>query len=139
MSKVVLDTNVLASGFVSRASTPGQLLYLWTHGVFELVLSEPMLTELARTLGKPYFQKHLTAEQVAADIALLRHEAHITPITTAVHGVATHPEDDMVLATAVSGKADYLVTGDKKLQDVGNYHGVTILPPIAFLDVLTQQ
>ncbi len=130
---------MLASGFASRASIPGQLLSLWTHGVFELVLSEPILTELAQTLGKPYFRKYLSSEQIAADIALLRREAIITPITHMVHGVATHPEDDVILATAVSGDADYLVTGDKQLQKVGNYQGVAIVSPLAFLDLLKRQ
>ncbi len=132
----MLDTNVLASGFTSRAGSAGQLLLLWTYGVFELVLSEHILTELTRTFRKPYFQQRLSQEQITADIALLHHEARITPITVTVHGIATHPEDDVVLATAVSGKANYLVTGDKKLQDLGSYQGVRILNPSEFLQVL---
>ncbi len=44
--------------------------------------------------------------------------------------------DDLILATAMSSQADYLVTGDKQLQDLGTYQGVTILSPRAFLDLL---
>jgi uncharacterized protein len=138
MSTAVFDTKVLASGFVSRAGIPGQLLRLWTYRLFELVLSEHILTELGQTFSKPYFQKYLSAGQIEADLALLRREATITPITTTVEGVATHPEDDLVLATAVSGKCEYLVSGDKKLQALCSYQGVTILSPRAFLDLLTQ-
>ena len=43
------------------------------------------------------------------------------PITAHVQGVATHAEDDLVLATAESAQADYLITGDKKLQRLGTY------------------
>lgn len=71
-------------------------------------------------------------------VALLRDEATITPITTIVQGVATHQEDDLILATAVSAGADYLVTGDQQLQALGSYRGVTILSTRAFLNVLTQ-
>jgi putative PIN family toxin of toxin-antitoxin system len=132
----VLDINVLASGFVSRTSIPGQLLFFWTYGAFALILSEHILSELHRTLQKPYFRERLTQAQLSADLALLRSEAIITPIRASVQGVATHPEDDVVLATAVSGKADYLVTSDKKLQPLGSYQGVTIVSPSAFLQIL---
>jgi predicted nucleic acid-binding protein len=56
-----------------------------------------------------------------------------------VHNIATHPEDDVILATAVSAKADYLVTGDTKLQHIGMYRGVVILSPRRFLETLTEK
>jgi predicted nucleic acid-binding protein len=77
------------------------------------------------------------AKQVAADLALLRRRGILVPITATVQGVATHPEDDLVLATVVSAGAHYLVTGDTKLQDLGAFEGVTILSPRAFLERLT--
>lgn len=53
-----------------------------------------------------------------------------------VAGVATHPEDDLVLATAISGSADYLVTGDRQLRQLGSFQGVVIVSPRTFLDLL---
>jgi predicted nucleic acid-binding protein len=53
-----------------------------------------------------------------------------------VQGVASHPEDGLVLATAVSAKADYLVTGDSQLQRLGQFEGEAIVPPRTFLDYL---
>jgi len=61
----------------------------------------------------------------------------LVPITVEVRGVATHPEDDLVIATAVNAGADYLVTGDKELLAVGAYQSVTIRNPRAFLELLT--
>jgi predicted nucleic acid-binding protein len=69
----------------------------------------------------------------------LRKRAIVSPITASVHGIATHPEDDMILATAVSGHADYLVTGDSKLERLGKYKSVTILSPRRFLETLVQE
>ena len=69
----------------------------------------------------------------------MRHEAEVTPITVRVAGVATHPEDDLVLATAVSAGADYLVTGDRQLQKLGRHGSVTILSPRGFLALLHEQ
>ena len=54
-------------------------------------------------------------------------------------GIATHPEDDVVLATAVSAKARYLVTGDAKLQDLRTYQDVTIFSARAFLTLVTAE
>ena len=52
--------------------------------------------------------------------------------------VPDDPKDDMVVATAVAAKADYLVTGDEKLLRLGSFHGVRIVTPRAFLDVLAR-
>ena len=142
MTSAVLDANVLASGvvgFLIPGNVPGQLLARWRARQFELVVSEHLLGELSRTLHKPYFRARLTADQIARIDALLRRRATLTLLTTAVQGVATHPEDALVLATAVSARADYLVTGDKKLQRLAAYQGVTILAPRAFLAVLEHQ
>jgi putative PIN family toxin of toxin-antitoxin system len=137
--KVVLDTNVLASGLASfrnPSSTVAALLRLWRLGGFTLVTSAHILTELSHTLHTPYFRQRLTPKQINSAMSLFRSEATITPTTAKVHGIATHPEDDVILATAVSAKADYLVTGDTKLQHVGTYQGVTILSPRRFLEAL---
>ena len=60
----------------------------------------------------------------------------MTPISLEVHGIATHPEDDLVLATAISGGADYLVTGDAHLINLRVYKGVQICSPRDFLWVI---
>ena len=54
-------------------------------------------------------------------------------VTARVSGIATHPEDDVILATAESAQAHYLVTGERKLQRLGAYKEVKILSPSAFL------
>ncbi len=59
-------------------------------------------------------------------------------ISVSVINVATHPEDDLVLAIAVSAVADYLVTGRRGLQAVGRYRAVTILSPGAVLTLLNR-
>lgn len=60
----------------------------------------------------------------------------LTPLTYEVRGVASHPEDDRILATAASVHVDYLVTGDRKLQQLGEYVGVKIVSPRQFLEIL---
>lgn len=138
MISVVLDTNILVSGTVTVSTPPRQILDAWHDGQFELVISTHILDELERTLQKPYFQNNLTPQAIGNFVDLLQNEATIIPVTTKVHGVATHPEDDLILTTAVSAKADYLVTGDGPLlAKVGNsYQGVTLVTPKDFLKIL---
>ncbi len=81
----------------------------WIDGRFSLVTSAAVRDEVSRTLEKPYFR---------------------------VEGVATHPEDDRVLEAAVSAGVDYLVTGDRGLQRLGEYLGIPILDPRAFREIL---
>ncbi len=136
-----LDANVLASAAVrsQRLAPPAAIWDIWNaHQAFTLVVSQHVVDEVERTLRKPYFASRLGPVEVATFLSTL-HTALMTPIAAQTTGVATHPEDDLVLATALSANADYLVTGDLKLQALGAYQGVTILSPRAFLDVLMEQ
>ncbi len=142
MIRVVLDTNVLISGILGIRlpnSTPGELIRRWRGQGFTLLLSEHILAETERTLAKPFFQRSLNPAQAASAVHLLRRKAELVTITTTVANVATHPEDDIVVSTAVAANARYLVTGDAKLQEIRRYRGVTILSPRAFLSLLEQE
>ncbi len=134
---VVLDANVLVSGAVAHPGTPLAILIdLVRARAFELVLSQHILDELARALTDPYFARRISPADSQDYQRLIRSRATLTPITAPVQGVATHPEDDRVLATAVSASADYLVTGDRQLQRLGAYQGVRILSPRDFVPLL---
>ena len=139
MIRAVLDTNVLAFGFVEFATAeraPARLLRPWREQRFAFVVSAEILTELLNTFADPYFRRQLTTQQIHAAQLLLQEEAIWQPFTARISGVATHPEDDRILSVAVSAQAEYLVTGDKKLQQLGTYQGVRVISPRAFLDLL---
>jgi uncharacterized protein len=143
MIVAVLDTNVLASGIVgssNEGSVPGCLLRAWRRADFTLALSEHILTnELPRTLAKPYFRARISAEDVQALLTLFREYAVIVEPAEGIEGVASHPEDDVVLATAVSADATHLVTGDAGLLRLGRFDDVTILSPRVFLILLEEE
>ena len=142
MIRAVLDTNVLVSGFASVAqttSTPAELIRRWRFRRYSLIVSEPILYELEHTLRNEYFQQRLTPRDVDDALKLLGSEAIHIHLGLTVARVASHPEDDLILATAVSGDVDYLVTGDRALQALGSYQGVQIVSPRHFLGVLDGQ
>lgn len=141
MIRTVLDANSIASGaarFRRGEGPPALLLRAWQDRRYELIVSDHLLNEVRRTLTKPYFVAEVAPGDDTAILRALEEFATRTPITATVVGVATHPEDDLVLATAVSAGVDYLVTGDKQLQRIGRYEGVVIVSPRDFLTILDQ-
>lgn len=142
MAKVLLDTNVLVSGLASFKHpnrVPARLLHSWRAGLFELCISEYILVELKRTLNKSYFKNKLTRKDVEDVIILLSEQCTLIAVVNPKRGIATHPEDDLVISAAVSGKVDYLVTGDKHFfKKVGStYKKVKIVTPAQFLEILS--
>jgi len=141
MILATLDTNILASGFrklEDPTSTPSRIVGHWIVGNFELACSEFILDELSRTLNNRYFRRYLSEHEISNALRMVRDESTMVPITVDVSGITTHPEDDLVLACAVSAGARYLVTGDRALLNLGEYLGVTIISARDFLEVLEQ-
>lgn len=139
MIVAVLDTNVLAAGFAGSPrldSTPGEIVRRWRRDAFVLVVSDPILTELARAFRRPYFTRRISAVEIDEAFVGLRTEARIQPVTVLVAGIASHAQDDLILATAVSAEAPYLVTGDKALLDLEAFRGTSLLSPRQFLEML---
>ena len=139
MIRVVADTNVLASGLAgydALESPPALILDAWRNGRVQLVVSAPILAELRRTLAKPYFAQRFTTMEIERALHLMRHRSTFIHVLADVQGIATTPEDDLILATAVAGEASHLVTGDRQLRILGEYQGVTIVGPREFLDWL---
>jgi putative PIN family toxin of toxin-antitoxin system len=137
--RATLDVNVLASGFPAETGPPAALIDHWTNLDFELILSEHILNGLARAWQKPYFRQRYRHNQIEATLSLLRTEATLVIPVTNIRGVAADLEDDLVLATAIAGDANFLVTGDRYLQALVQYRNTIILSPRQFLDVLAEE
>jgi putative PIN family toxin of toxin-antitoxin system len=108
--RATLDVDVLASGFPAEAGAPSELIDHWTDLAYELVISEHILEGLGRTWQKPYDQRRYSPERVHQALTLLRTEATLVAPASTVRGVAEDEEDVLVLATALTGDAGFLVT-----------------------------
>ncbi len=143
MITAVLDTNVLVSGLVGQRrrplTPPAALIAAWRSGEFELVLSADILMEVERTLQKPYFSHRISNDQRLRLLTVLRRRSSIVRLTKRVSGVASHPADDLILSTAVSAGASYLVTGDGPLLALGSLRRVRIVSPRAFWRALQEK
>jgi uncharacterized protein len=126
---LVLDTNLLVSGVIS-AGLPRQLLDAAKSGYFELCTSETLLAELLDVLSREKFvarlgQAGLTVAGIVDDLRLLA--VVVLPLSVP-RVVPTDPDDDHVLATALAGQVDLIVTGDKRdLLPLASYQGIPIV------------
>ncbi len=139
MIRIVLDTNVLASGAIAVAGPLAELVDAWRRGDFEVATSPHIAAELERTLRKPYFAGRLPPPLRDEFLALVREIATLVPITFPVPTAVSDRADNLVLATAESAGAAYLVTGDGELQRLARYRTVVILSPSAFRDLLVEE
>jgi predicted nucleic acid-binding protein len=106
---------------------------------FRLIISDYIDGELRKTLAQPYFRRKIRSEDRELFLILLSKFAEHVAIRRRVTGVATHPEDDPILATALSAHADYLVTGDQPLRRrVPAIQDIPLVSPAEFLDFLTE-
>lgn len=136
----IFDANVIVSGIVGYgidSSTPGKLIRLMLlKERFEVVVSDYLLIEVSRTLAKPYFVSRIDPVSRFLVTEWLENEArHSNPDGDVGH-VATHPEDDLILAAAVFGGCEFLVTGDAMLLRIERYGGLVIVSPAAFLAMI---
>jgi putative PIN family toxin of toxin-antitoxin system len=137
--RAVLDTNVLVSAFIRPQSPPGRLLAgLAGEPAFELILSPGILDEVGRALRYPGVRNRISASDAEIELRLAMLDTLSTPVAGQVEvvGVARDPDDDQVLAAAIEGCADYLVTGDQDLLTLGEYEGIRIVTPRYLLDLL---
>ena len=129
--RVLLDTNVLVSAILF-GGVPRQLLEAALAGKLDLVTSQPLLAELETVLtGKFEFPTSMTAS-IRAELEALSEVVEPVPIERVTRTVA----DDVVLATAVAGAAEVIVTGDKELLGIGSYEAIPIQSPRDFADML---
>src|SRR4051812_31960232 len=141
MIRAVLDTNVLASAAIAHPGTTlATILDSVVANRFDLAISEYILVELRRTLATPYYAARIRPAAASQYIQFLIGLGTTVPITISVTGVATHPEDDPILATAMSVRAGYLVTGDRRLRDrVPSFQGIPLISPSEFRNVLSRE
>lgn len=128
---MVLDTNVLVSALLF-GGLPEALLRRGLEGGFVMVSSEVLLDELEDVLIRRFAfarsRARLTRDELEAVVDLG------DPQT--VPRASRDPDDDHVIAAALTGAADVIVTGDKDLLVLEEHEGVAILTPRSFSDAL---
>jgi putative PIN family toxin of toxin-antitoxin system len=137
MLRVVLDTNVIVSGIISPHGPSRQILEAWHQQRFELLVSEALVLEISRVLRYPRLQKiyRLSEADIEVVLASLLNDAYLLEDLYEVQR-SRDPDDNILLACALEGKAAYVVSGDSDLLEIKYYHGTQIVSPRQLLDIL---
>lgn len=139
MLRLVLDTNIFVSSILTRQGTAAQLLDAWRKRQFLLLISKAIIDEINAVLRRKHlWEKYaISSEDVDQLIALLEHDALSVPGQADVAGtVPNDPADEKFLACAVDGLADYLVSGDNDLLELGEYQNIPIVTLRQVIDIL---
>jgi putative PIN family toxin of toxin-antitoxin system len=133
--KVVLDANIFVSSLVNTKGNPKRIMSAWKEGAFDLLVSVPILEEVGRVLRYPRIAKRHKQDEQAIQrfLELLKNEAILIEPNERLSVVLEDESDNRYLECALKGKAQYLVSGDNHLLDIGEYKGIIILPPAAFM------
>ncbi len=125
--QILLDTNIIISGFLSSKGPPGQLLQRWLDGQFDLVTSQTQLDELRRALGYEKLRDRINPAQVRDFVDNVDGLAIVVPSAPAV-AFSSDPDDNLILATAIAGYADLIVSGDRSgMLDLREVEGIPIV------------
>jgi len=135
--KIVVDANLFASALIKPNSNPGRILDLIRQNQVDLILSTAIIKEIKRILLYPKLQKYhgKTVQEIDAYFEDILMFAWIVEGEGEVDLIKDDPADNKYLACAYEGEADYIVSGDHHLLDIGTYRGIEILKAKSFLDV----
>ena len=128
---------VLARTFYSPHCAPDTICRAWRAARFEVVTSRVQLDEFRRAGRYPKFQALLQPNRVGTMINNLPRAVVLDRLSSNVE--ADNPDDAFLVAMAIAGDADYLVTGDRRagLLQKGNLGRTRVLTPANFcLEVL---
>ena len=111
MIRVVIDTNILVSAMISSAGNEALLILAINHGLVIPCFSADMLREYSDVLLRPKFG--FVQDEVESLLDLFRQLG--TPVETIpMSRHSPDPGDDKFIACAITGKAAFLVTGNKR-------------------------
>lgn len=141
--RVLVDTNLFIAYLLKPRddSFVTLLLNAVVEGQVTLLMPEALLEEIERTVKqKRYLKEIIAEEQLHRFLVLLRSLCEEIPLITAVIPPITRdPKDDYLIAYAVIGQADYLVSGDKELLVLETAGNVSIVNSGQFRRVLGER
>lgn len=111
--RVVLDTKILIGALITKGTPPDSLYQAWLRGTIELVTSTTQVSELADVLARRRLRKFLDPDEAKSIVENINTRALILDALPSVF-LSPDPKDNHILATAISGDVDLIVSGDKR-------------------------
>lgn len=130
MSRLVVDTNIIVSSFLT-SGPPRQVLNRIRDGQDQLCLSLPILREYLEVLARAGVAREL----LEVLLSLFEDPERIIPVVPSrrVTLIRDDPADNMFLECALESQANYIISGDQHLLRLGTFEGIPIISPRAYL------
>jgi uncharacterized protein len=126
---VTADSNIYISAFL-RGGKPLELLEMARAAQSELAVTEDILNEIGRVLGRKF---SVPAEDVQAfRVEILTFAKLVTP-SESLDAVPADPTDNRILECAVAAGSEVIVSGDQHLLELRNFRGIEIVSVGEFL------
>lgn len=139
--RVVLDTNVIVSSLLRPGSPPDQVVSAFFNERIAAVTSIALLAELEDVLFRPKIANRVgkPEAELRGFLDNFRESAAVAEPVETINVVTADPPDNRVLEAAVAGEAEYIVSGDRYLPELGAYEGIEIVTPAMFLALLAER
>jgi uncharacterized protein len=136
--KIVLDTNVVISGFLFNGP-PTDILTAGPTENVKFFSSEPLLMELSRILKKKKLANRLHETEYTPEIIMAKYRRMVeivSPVEFLEPQMIRDPKDEMVLSAAYSANADMIVSGDEDLLVLKTFSNIRIISPAECMALL---
>jgi putative PIN family toxin of toxin-antitoxin system len=130
--RVVFDTNIYISAFAIPGGDAEDAFLHAVGGKFELLISIPILAETAKVLQTKF---DWSSDRVQQLIFHLSQSTTLVEPSPRLHVLQDEP-DNRILECAVASHADFIVTGDRHLLDLGQYGSAKVIRLTEFLTLL---
>ena len=143
--RAVIDTNIWVSSLLNPFGFPAKLRKSFEDGTFKVIISAPILEELAEVLARPRIQGKygITLDDIKGLLELLEQRAEDVLVSGDLE-ICRDKDDNLVIETAIKGQAEYLVTRDDDLKfdnEVVSFlsqRGVTVISISKFLETISK-
>lgn len=132
--RVVLDTNIFISALFWKGN-PNEILKKCYRGELQLLVSGDMLNEVEGILVREK-KFELTRGEIAEHLEIIKLNSELLEPKIKINVIKEDLEDNKFLECAVTGKADYIVSGDRHLLNLKKFRGIKILSSLEFLRII---
>lgn len=134
--KVVVDANILISFLLTKGPTISKIINYWKNKKITILVSEEILLEIRQVLERLVAGELIESGAAEALFRRLKEDAE-NVVSLSYIDISIDKKDNRYLACAKDGKADYLITGDKKhLLKLKKFEEIKIVSPKEFVDLM---
>ena len=140
MIRAVLDANLLVSYLLTHRAPIATIIDdFLAQDQFIMITAPELLVELDRVLTYPKLQRYYSTEERSRFVALVMALSEAVDLPETIPRICRDPDDDQLIACAVIGRADVIVSGDDDLLALKRVGDILVLSATQFLETLERE